>query len=499
MSGPGGEPALAPLRVALVYPPSRTQAHYTPPVGLLMLGAVLERAGHRVHLLDANALHRRRDAASLAAEVAALRPDVVCMTLVTPLAREAYALAGLLGGSRARLLAGGPHATLLPEEPLRHGFDGVVAGEGETVVVQAVEALAGRRSPDGIPGLAWRDGDGAIRRGPPAQPPADLDALPWPALHLADPAHYDPVQDCVLLMSSRGCPARCAYCAGGLFGRRFRFRSADSVAAEMLDRHRTLGARHFLFVDDSMGVNRKRLRRLCQLLVEAGRPVTWQMMTRVDSVDDEVLAQLARAGCTRIDYGVESGSPETLRRIHKPHTVEMVRRVVPATARAGIQPYVFFILGFPWEDAAALRQTLALMRELSPWVENFHPAIASILIPFPGTEIYETYKAEYGFEGWWLGGTRAYDAPREETHPYHECVLYRNGAVLDADFFRYRPEVRRQIFEIFRFMYLHNLRGAPPLSRLRRRALFDLSVGLSRFPRLERHLVGGLRRLRAEA
>jgi radical SAM superfamily enzyme YgiQ (UPF0313 family) len=301
----------------------------------------------------------------------------------------------------------------------------------------------------------------------------------------------------VLVLSSRGCPARCAYCAGGLFGRRFRFRSAEGVVAELLERHRTLGVRHFLFVDDAMAVDRKRLRRLCQLLVEAGRPVTWQMMTRIDSVDDELLALLAGAGCTRIDYGVESGSPETLRRIHKPHTVEMVRRVVPATARAGIQPYVFFILGFPWEDVAALRQTRALMAELAPWVENFHPAIASILIPFPGTEIYQRYKDEFGFEGWWLGGPRSYDAPREETHPYHECVLYRNGAVLDADFFRYPPEVRRQISGIFRFMYLHNLRATPRLSRLRRRLLFDLSAWLARFPGLERRLFGGLRRLQA--
>jgi magnesium-protoporphyrin IX monomethyl ester (oxidative) cyclase len=488
----------APLRVALVYPPSRTQPHHTPPMGPLMLAAVLERAGHEVRLVDANAVHHRLDSEGVAREVAAFRPDVIGVTLVTPLAQEAYRLTGLLRPLGAPLLAGGPHATLLPEEPLAHGFDAVVVGEGEPVIAQAVEALAGRGAREDVPGLAWCGQTGLVHRTAPLPPPPDLDALPWPALHLADAARYDPAADCVLVMSSRGCPARCAYCAGGLFGRRFRFRSAENVVAELIERHRTLGARHFLFVDDSMGVNRERLREICRLLVEARLPVTWQMMTRVDSMDPGQLRLAAAAGCTRIDYGLESGSPETLRRIHKPHTLEMARQVVVDTAAAGIQPYVFFILGFPWEDPPALDETLALMRFLAPYVENFHPAIASILIPFPGTEIYQRYADQFGFAGWWLGGGRSYDAPRPETHAYHECVLYRNGAVLDADFFRYAAPVRRKIFEIFRFMYFHNLRGERLLTRARRKALFDLSVALShRFPALERRLFGGLGRLRA--
>jgi anaerobic magnesium-protoporphyrin IX monomethyl ester cyclase len=499
MSEDGSCIAAARSRVLLVYPPSRTQAHYSCPVGLLMLGAVLERAGHEVHVLDANAVERRWSSEEIAAEAERLRPDVIGVTLLTPLAREAYRLAGLLRGSGARLLAGGPHATLVPEEPLAFGFDAVAVGEGEPVVDAAVRALLGERPMDSVPGLLWRAGD-EVRRTPPAPPPQDLDALPFPARHLARAADYQPLAVEATVFSSRGCTARCAYCAGGLFGKRFRFRSAGNVLAEVLALHREHGTRHVHFCDDAMSLDRPRLRAICQGLIEAGRPVAWSMMTRIDGVDEELLRLAAEAGCVRIDYGVESGSPATLRAIHKPHTLEMVRRIIPLTKAAGITPCVFFILGFPWEDVAALEETRALMEALAPYVGDFHPAVGSVLVPFPGTELYEKYREARGLDRWWLGSERNFDVPRPGTHAYYEYVVFRNGAILDADFFGYRPEIRSKIVEIFRFMYFQNLRSRGLASRTTQRLVFDASLALSRrWPRLERWVFARLGRAVVEA
>lgn len=478
-------------RVLLVYPPSRTQDHASCPVGLLALGAVLERAGHEVHLLDANAVHARRTSEEIAAAAAALRPDVVGVTLLTPLAKEAYRLARLLRGSGAKLLAGGPHATLLPEEPLAHGFDAVATGEGEPVVDAAIRALAGGLPGAGVPGLVYRDAGGTIQRSAPHPPPANLDDLPFPARHLADPAHYEPLAAGATVFTSRGCPARCTYCAGGLFGKRFRFRSPGNVLAELRELHERYGTRHFHFSDDAMSMDRRRMRELCAGIRDARLPITWSMMTRIDGVDGDLLRLAAESGCTRIAYGVESGSPATLREIRKPHTVEMVRRVVPLTAALGIRTNVFFILGFPWEDVAAIEETRALMEELLPHVESFHPAIGSILIPFPGTEIYEAYKERYGFQEWWLSEERSFDVPGRERHAYWERVLFRSGAILDADFFRYSPEVRRKIVEVFRFMHLQNLRSRGAVTRAAHALAFGLSMALSvKWPRLERQVFG---------
>lgn len=483
------------FRVLLVYPPSRTQSHYSCPVGLLMLGAVLEQAGHEVHVLDANALLRRRSSEQVADVARELRPDVIGMTLLTPIAREAYRLASLLRGSGAKLLAGGPHATLVPEEPLAHGFDAVAVGEGELIVDAAVKALMKAQPWHQAPGLLHRDDSGAVRRTAPGNPPEDLDALPFPARHLANSAEYPPLAQEATLFSSRGCTARCSYCAGGLFGKKFRFRSAKNVLAEMVQLHTTHGTRHFHFCDDSMSLDQERMREVCHGILEAKLPVTWSMMTRIDGVNEELLRLAARAGCVRVDYGVESGSPRTLRQIRKPHTLEMVRRVVPMTKALGISPTVFFILGFPWEDAAAIEETRLLMQELTPYVGDFHPAIGSILIPFPGTALYETYRDEFGFHEWWLGDERNFDIPRLGAHAYFEYVVFRNGAILDADFFRYTPQVRRKIIDVFTFMYFSNLRSRGFLSRTMHRLVFSSSLLLSsRWPRAERWLFGPLGR-----
>ncbi len=479
-----------PKKILLVYPPSRTQFHESCPAALTMLGAVLEGAGHEVRLLDANATARKRSSEEITRVAHAERPDVIGVTLVTPIAREAYRLASLLSGSGAKLLAGGPHATLLPEEPLEHGFDATVVGEGEPTIVEAVRALTGQMPKEQVAGWVYRDDEGRIVHGAARPPVADLDALPAPARHLVDADEYGGPENPALhmnLFSSRGCPAKCAYCAGGLFGRRFRFRSAASVLGEMTELYQRYGTRHFHFMDDAMTVNRPRMLEICEGLMDSGLGLTWSMMTRVDRVDEDLLGTLARAGCVQIDYGIESGHPETLKKIHKPHDVARARRMVELTAASGIRTCVFFILGFPWDTVESIDATQRLMRELAPHVARFHPAIASILIPFPGTQIYDDHKDAYDLEGWWLSRERSFDAPDRHRHAYYQTELFTRGAVMDADFFHYVPDVRKKIEDVFEFMWLHDLQKSSRPARVAKRALFETSRALHGVsPALER-------------
>jgi anaerobic magnesium-protoporphyrin IX monomethyl ester cyclase len=439
------------------------------------------------------------DTPEIVAHAEELRPDIIGVTIVTPLVKEAYRLAADLRSTGARLIAGGPHATLLPDEPLDHGFDAVLVGEAEPTIVDAFEALLGRKPMESALSLVYRNADGQVRHNPLAPPPANLDDLPNPARHLINPADFGPADNPDLhasIFTSRGCPGRCGYCAGGLFGKRFRFRSADSVVNELIDLNRTYGTKHFYFVDDAMAMDRDRIRRICQRLINEKLGFTWNMMTRIDTVDEELLYLASEAGCLQIDYGVESGNPETLKQIHKPHTIEMVRRVIPMTRHFGIQPVAFFILGFPWEDIKATDRTLDLMKELSPYV-TFLPAVGSILVPFPGTEIYEQYKNQYDLVGWWLSDDRIYDAPQLNEHPYYQSVIYRIGAILDADFFRYSPEMKAKIHEVFRFMYASNLQQRNAFFRTAALWAIDLSRALDAFsPQLERFVFKGPQKLR---
>jgi len=484
--------SVKPVRVLLVYPPSRSQLHESCPTGLTMVGAALEQAGFEVRLLDANAARRPQTSEQITRFASQWKPQVIGMTLVTPLVLESYRLAAMLRQTGALLLAGGPHATILPDEPLSHGFDAVVIGEGEPAAVEAVKALVGLMPKHEVKGWAYLGPDGTVCRTDDRPREPDLDSLPIPARHLVDPADYGESAGGALhqnLFTSRGCPAKCAYCAGALFGKRFRPRSADSVLREMKEVHEAYGTTHFHFMDDAMTADKSRMEAFCRGLVDIALKVTWSMMTRIDLVNEELLAMFAQAGCVRIDYGVESGCPETLKRIHKPHTVQMVRKIIPATARVGIRPYVFFILGFPWEGHEQLEATERLMAELSPYVDCFHPAVASIIIPFPGTEIYERYKDEHGFQNWWLSPERTYDSPARGRHSFFERRVFTRGAVLDADFFHYHASIKTRIRQVFKFMYMHNLRNAGRLSRWAHALMLDVSESLQRsFPALERLL-----------
>ena len=477
-----------PIRVLLIYPPSK-QVHQDFPMGMLMLAAVLEKAGHEVHLLDSCAVKKRRSIEDIVSFATDLKPDVIGMTLLTPTVRESYKLAAELKAKGFKVIAGGPHATLVPEEVISRDFDAVVLGEGEPVVEQAVKAIMGQIPKDSVAGLVYKNSQNQAVYTSPREPLADIDSLPFPARHLVDMSEYGITNGQMPkanIFSSRGCPALCSFCAGGLFGKRFRFRSSKNIIEEMLAVHQAYGTQEFHFVDDAMTVNRERIREFCKSLIELRLPVRWSIMTRVDTIDEDLLGLLSKAGCMQIEYGVESGHPETLKKIHKPHTVEMVRKIIPLTAQYKIKPYVFFILGFPWESADDIQVTFDLMKELAPYIECFHPAVASIIIPFPGTEIYDKYKDKYGCENWWLTDERHYE---NGVQHYYEERLFSRGDVLRADFFNYSDDVKDKIHEIFTFMYKHNMKKRGLLLSLTLESLLSISKNVAKLsPGMERAL-----------
>jgi anaerobic magnesium-protoporphyrin IX monomethyl ester cyclase len=491
-----------PIRILLIYPPS-TQTHQSCPMGLIMLAAVLEKAGMDVHILDSCAAKKRRSMKEIISYAADLKPDVIGITLLTPAVRESYKLAAGLKNQGFKLIAGGPHATLMPQEVIAHNFDAAVLGEGEPVIEQAVKALMGQISKDHVHGWVYKDENNKVVYTAPRESLIDLDSLPFPARHMIVPSDYGKSNEDVLhsnIFSSRGCPALCSFCAGGLFGKHFRFRSARNIIEEIHHIHTTYGTKNFHFVDDAMTVNRERIRALCEGLIELQMPITWSIMTRVDTINEDLLQLLSKAGCIQIDYGVESGHPETLKRIHKSHTIEMVRKIIPLTAKYKIKPFVFFILGFPWESADDIQVTFDLMKELSPYVEYFHPAIASIIIPFPGTEIYDKYKNEYGFENWWLSENRHYEQNGTNRQFYFEDQLFACGHVLKANFFNYNNNVKQKIYEVFTFMHKHNTQRHNPVLRFALNSLLSISKNTAQIsPALEMALFAPIRELKKSA
>jgi anaerobic magnesium-protoporphyrin IX monomethyl ester cyclase len=199
-------------------------------MGILMIATILEKAGYEVHLLDSNAVMKKRNIDDIIRIATKLKPDIIGMTLITPTIKESYKLASRLKDIGAKLIAGGPHATIMPDEVIAHGFDAAVIGEGEDTVEEAIKSLLGLMPKDEVLGWVYKNNNGQAIHTKPRPLITNLDELPLPARHLIEPSDYGGLDNPKIHMnifSSRGCPAKCAYCAGGLFGKKFRFRSSQ--------------------------------------------------------------------------------------------------------------------------------------------------------------------------------------------------------------------------------------------------------------------------------
>jgi radical SAM superfamily enzyme YgiQ (UPF0313 family) len=452
-------------RVLLVMP-RLPQRMGTPYLGQLYTAAALGRAGHQVRCLDLSAPYWRGGDEMAVQEASRFGPDLVGLTLFTYSAARGYRLARALRETTRLVLAGGPHPTLCPEEPVRHGCDLALAGESELRILAIARMLDEGASLSEVAGLHGRGAAGL-----PSEPIGDLDALPFPheAYGCFDMTWYDPSGRTLApggIMSSRGCPARCTFCANYVTGRVFRYRSAGNVVAEMRELRERYDITHFPFWDDAFTANRPRLNALTDAITAEPdlEGTTWSCITPANMVKPFDLARMRKAGCVAINFGIESADPTVLKLIQKGQRPEKVRDAVEAAKAEGMTTVVNFMFGFPGEGVAELRHTLDFMEELATSTDYFNTR--GVLVPFPGTAVYDRHAAAYGLSEWWLDESKVAIEPdfatAEEAQRYAET-----DPTLSLDFFRYPDAVRDQIAACVRFKARHN---QETLARLLRRA-----------------------------
>jgi radical SAM superfamily enzyme YgiQ (UPF0313 family) len=455
-------------RVLLVNPPSPEQLG-APLLGQQYVAAALVRHGCEVRIIDAAARYFQDDDDWIVDEVEAFGADVVGMALFTRWVWHAYRLAQRLHEARSRrgqraslLVAGGAHATVRPVETLARGFDVVIAGEAEEVIVRLVDAVIAKRSLGEVPGIHYRDRDRTVST-PSSGAITDLDSLAPPQLaqDLYDRTWYDPSGREVVpggILTSRGCPARCTFCANYVTGRKFRYRSAGCVVDELNAYHELTGANFFPCWDDALTANRPRLFALCEAFERGLRfPLGWSAITRATMVTPELLAAMRRAGLAAVNFGVESGDDDILRAIRKGITTDHVVRALEWAKAEGLSTACNFMLGFPQETPAALERTLRFMERIAPLVDSF--STMGVLVPFPGTPLYDEYHEQHGFTDWWLReACSRYEAPPPVDDFDRFYRHYIDDANLELDFFHYSQEMREGIRECMRYKGEHNLR-----------------------------------------
>jgi anaerobic magnesium-protoporphyrin IX monomethyl ester cyclase len=450
------------MRVLLVNPPSPERLG-SPLLGLQYVAAALIAAGVEVRVVDAAARGAAPNIRDIVREAESFQPLVIGIGLFTRWVWHAYRLLDELAGrGRWTLVAGGAHATVRPAETLDRGFDLAIRGEAERSLVQLVAAIAVGSPVDGIPGVVFRRSSGDIGYGPPAGFISDLDALPPPHLAqpLFDPSWYGRGDSIVPggILTSRGCPARCTFCANYVTGRAFRYREPHEVAREVSAWHDTWDMSFFPIWDDAFTVKPQRLLALCAEFERLDFAFSFSAITRANLVTPALLDAMRRAGAVHVNFGVESGDNDVLAAIGKGIRTDQVVRALTWAKERGLTTACNFMLGFPQEDEAALERTLRFMQHIAPLTDTF--STLGVVVPFPGTPIYDDYHARYGFTDWWLREDYSqYTAPpsiddREAFYNY-----YTDDTNLGLDFFRYTDDMRALIRECLRFKAEHNLRA----------------------------------------
>ncbi|MFL6253776.1 MAG: B12-binding domain-containing radical SAM protein [Pyrinomonadaceae bacterium] len=336
------------------------------PVGLLSLAAVLRR-DRPAAVCEIYDLNRRilsgalpldaRFYAAAAEDICSHEPDVVGFMT------ECDSYHHILQITRAikqtlpdcMVVLGGPHASAVAQRTLEEwdSVDAVVIGEGEATFPELLDALA-TRSDLPVSGALIRGGPGGILRGGNRALIDHLDNLPVPAYEMYRP---DPGEE-IFIEVGRGCPFKCEFCSTAPFwGRRHRVKSSARILHEVHLVKELFGTTRVHFTHDLFTTDRNWVRAVCEALENAGAPVRWTCSARTDTVDEELLSLMARAGCNAIYFGVESGSQRILSEIRKNISLTQSFKMLEACRDAGITPNAGFIAGFPTEDAESLRET----------------------------------------------------------------------------------------------------------------------------------------------
>ena len=359
-----------------------------PPLGLLYIAGYAEKEGHQVAVRDL-AVRKKKD------EIDFKKYDIVGISTDTTRHRQALQLAKRAKGSGCTVVMGGPHPGYVDEEILStQRVDFIVHGEGEVTFSELVAALEKR---DGnfhsIQGISFFS-NGLLTRTPPRPFLEDLDSLPPPARHLIHMDEYRRTKlggrDITPLVTSRGCPYQCAFCASShFFGAKVRTRSVASVLNELEEIDQRYHFNAVAFLDDTFNLFPKRVIEICHGILDKKLDLWWWCLSRIDLLlrNEEMIKEMVRAGAKSIFIGVESSNPETLEELQKGIDVEDTVQAVDMLKRNGLEIHAAYILGGLDETVERIHETIRFAKRLDTNVAQF-----SILTPYPGTAIYEQVK-----------------------------------------------------------------------------------------------------------
>jgi len=354
------------------------------PIGAYYVGALLRAHNHEVGILNWHAVNRTPK--EIKKTLAREKPDIIGFSILHANRWGAIDIAKVAKKLRpkVKIVFGGIGATFLWQYLMAayRQIDYCVVGEGEYPFLRLVEMLAKREANriETVPGIAFRK-EGKIVLSGPVEPLVDIDSLP-------NPARYFTFQHVV---SSRGCPYNCSFCGSPQFwDRRVRLHS-PAYFVEQLELLHDKGVSYFYVSDDTFTLKRERVLAICRLILRKKLPITWQAISRVNCIDEEMLYWMRKSGCIQISYGVESGSERIRDFLNKNIATDDIKRAFHLTRSYGILPRAYFIYGSPGENWETIQESIDLMHAIKPL-----DMASYILDIYPGTALYRDYQKRTG-------------------------------------------------------------------------------------------------------
>lgn len=406
------------MNILLFYPPITIRGKDTttpgaaPPLGLANIAAYLEVNGYHVSIVDAlaegiNIVKKAKNSTRIGLSPKQLirklnyfHPDIVGIsTMFTAFAKDAHDLAKMVKKTCPNTLVvfGGAHSSILYEDDLKDkAVDLVVIGEGEITFLEIIQKFENHQSLTTILGTATKDHRSHLIKNPPRPPISNLDSLPMPGRHLLPMDIYlkynQDNQDSYIMRSpsttivtSRGCPNNCIYCAvPGIWGRSWRPLSAKRVLDEIEFLTQRYGIREIHFLDDNIAVSRKRLEDICDGLIQRKINIKWTCPNGITvwTLDRPLLLKMKKSGCYRLTFGIESGSPTTQKFIRKNLNLKKAKKIMKIASEIGLWTFSTYIIGFPYESKTDILSTFSYA------IESFSDFVVFILLmPFPKTDV----------------------------------------------------------------------------------------------------------------
>lgn len=390
------------IDVLLIYPyfhrePFWRKLWLFPPLGLGYLAATIRENNVSVSILDGTFMRPE----ALIKRAKELSPKIAGIYCMVTMRDDAIMLAKALKNSAEKplLVAGGPFPTSSPHLFL-DDFDAVVLGEGEATMHELVKRYLAGEDISGVEGLALKNMMQAKKREYIEQ----LDAVPHPARELFENEKYMQYwkrkfgYSCAPLITTRGCPYNCDYCARPVFGNRYRERGVVDIINE-IEEVLAQGYECIWFSDDVFTLNKERILCLCDEILKRGLVFSWSCLCRVDNVDEELLRRMREAGCRRVLFGIESGDDKIMTMMGKSFSVEGAEKAVNMARNAGIEVGTFFMVGYPGETEKTILRTLRFSSRLPSDYLSY-----TLPYPLPGTPLYERLSNRLTKNEWKMAG-----------------------------------------------------------------------------------------------